>query len=140
VNLVSGKEDQLVFAFSVFFPRTCLATGFQAAGQRPEKDQKRRNDKEYTYCSPEIGQKNGQYSMIQCFRPDCTVKCQKKCQILKISQIQNPSARAVRACGLPNPTNSLERSARTLKAVETDRRAVYTTSANKYFWDWTNKV
>jgi hypothetical protein len=53
---------------------------------------------------------------------------------------KNMGERAVRACGLPDPTNSLGRSALTLKAVETARRAVYTTSINKYFWAGTNKV
>jgi hypothetical protein len=53
---------------------------------------------------------------------------------------KNMGDRAVRACGLPDPTNSLGRSALNLKAVELDQRAVYTTSANKYFWAGTNKV
>jgi hypothetical protein len=48
--------------------------------------------------------------------------------------------RAIRALGLPDPTNSLGRSALTLQAVETDQRAVYTNSVNRYFWAGTNKV
>jgi hypothetical protein len=60
--------------------------------------------------------------------------------LFKNIQSKNMGERAVRACGLPKPTNSVGRSALTLQAVETDQRAVYTTSVNKYFWSGTDKV
>jgi hypothetical protein len=46
--------------------------------------------------------------------------------------------RAVRACGLTNASQS--RSSLTHTSVETDQRAVYTTSVNKYFWSGTDQV
>jgi hypothetical protein len=60
--------------------------------------------------------------------------------LFKNIQSKNMGERAVRDCGLPDPTNFVGRSALTLQAVETDKRAVYTTSVNIFFWAWTNKV
>jgi hypothetical protein len=56
------------------------------------------------------------------------------------AESKNMGERAVRACGLPNPTSSLGGSALTLQAVKTNQRAVYNTSVNKYFWAGTDKV
>jgi hypothetical protein len=48
--------------------------------------------------------------------------------------------RAVRACGLPDATQSMGRSSLSHTAVETDQRAVYNTSVNKYFWSGSDQV
>jgi hypothetical protein len=45
--------------------------------------------------------------------------------LFKNIQSKNMGERAVRACGRPNPTNSVGRSALTHQAVETDQRAIY---------------
>jgi hypothetical protein len=60
--------------------------------------------------------------------------------LFKNIQSKNMGERAVRACGLPDPTSSVGRSALSHEAVETDQRAVYTTLVNKYFWAGTDKV
>jgi hypothetical protein len=54
--------------------------------------------------------------------------------LFKNIQSKNMDEKAVRACGLPDPTKSMGRSSLSHTAVETDQRAVYTTSVNKYFW------
>jgi hypothetical protein len=48
--------------------------------------------------------------------------------------------RAVKACGLPDASQKTGWSALTHISVETDQRAVYTTSVNKFFWSGTDKV
>jgi hypothetical protein len=45
--------------------------------------------------------------------------------LFKNIESKNMGERAVRACGLPDPTNSMGRSSLSHKAVETDQRAVY---------------
>jgi hypothetical protein len=60
--------------------------------------------------------------------------------LFKNIESNNMGERAVRACGLPDPTSAVGRSSLSHKAVETDQRAVYTTSVNKYFWAGTDKV
>jgi hypothetical protein len=60
--------------------------------------------------------------------------------LFKNIQSKNMRERAARACGLPDPTSSVGRSALSHEAVETDPRVVYTTSVNKYFWAGIDKV
>jgi hypothetical protein len=52
---------------------------------------------------------------------------------------KNMGERAVKACGLPDASQKTGWSALTHTSVETDQRAVYTTSVNKYFWSGTDK-
>jgi hypothetical protein len=47
--------------------------------------------------------------------------------------------RAVKACGLPDASQKTGRSALTHTSVETDQRAIYTTSVYKYFWSGTDQ-
>jgi hypothetical protein len=47
--------------------------------------------------------------------------------------------RAVKACGLPDASQKTGRSSLTHISVETDQRAVYTTSVNKCFWSGTDQ-
>jgi hypothetical protein len=60
--------------------------------------------------------------------------------LFKNIESKNMGERAVRAYGLPDPTKSTGRSLLSHTAVETDQRAVYTTSVNKYFWAGTDQV
>jgi hypothetical protein len=60
--------------------------------------------------------------------------------LFKNIESKSMGERAVRACGLPDPTKSRGRSSLSHTAVETDQRAVYTTSVNKYFWAGTDQV
>jgi hypothetical protein len=60
--------------------------------------------------------------------------------LFKNIESKNMGDRAVRACGLPDPTKSTGRSSLSHSAVETDQRSVYTTSVNKYFWAGTDQV
>jgi hypothetical protein len=60
--------------------------------------------------------------------------------LFKNIQSKNMGERAISACGLPDPTSFVERSALSHEAVETDQRAVYNTSVNKYFLAVTDKV
>jgi hypothetical protein len=53
---------------------------------------------------------------------------------------KNMGERAVKACGLPDSTQERGWSALTHTSVETDQRAVYTTSVNKYFWSGTDDL
>jgi hypothetical protein len=59
--------------------------------------------------------------------------------LLKNLVSKNMGERAVKACGLPDASQKSGWSALTHTSVETDQRAVYTTSVNKYFWSGTDK-
>jgi hypothetical protein len=52
---------------------------------------------------------------------------------------KNMGERGVKACGLPDASQKTGWRALTHTSVETDQRAVYNTSVNKYFWSGTDK-
>jgi hypothetical protein len=59
--------------------------------------------------------------------------------LFKNLQSKNMGERAVKACGLPDASSKTGRTGLTHTSVETDQRAVYTTSVNKYLWSWTDQ-
>jgi hypothetical protein len=101
-----------------------IANEILSAG--PEEDLNLLNIEEYKFV--ENPQKDGVKTAL---KPDDKRKGYGLL-LFQNSQSKNMGERAV--------SNSLGRSALTLKAVETDQRAVYTTSVNKYFWAGTDKV